>query len=212
MQNKCIECNKSICKVAIRCNTCAHRGANNSNYKDGSCSEQHFCIDCKVEISFNALRCRNCANIQHSKFLTGNNVGKKNPYYKHGLSKNKSAYRKYKWETDLNYRLTVLLRNRLRTALKYHKKQDKTLTLLGCSIAYLKQYLSSKFLFGMSWENHGEWHIDHIKPCRLFDLRKKSEQQKCFHYTNLQPLWAIDNMRKHCINNRWLKHNKKGVI
>jgi hypothetical protein len=48
----------------------------------------------------------------------------------------------------------------------------------------------------MNWENQGEWHIDHILPCASFDLTKEEEQRKCFHYTNLQPLWAKDNMIK----------------
>ena len=50
----------------------------------------------------------------------------------------------------------------------------------------------------MSWDNQGEWHIDHIIPCASFDLTNEEEQEKCFHYTNLQPLWAIDNMVKGC--------------
>ena len=50
----------------------------------------------------------------------------------------------------------------------------------------------------MSWDNYGEWHIDHIVPCASFDLSKKSEQKKCFHYTNLQLPWARDNLLKGC--------------
>jgi len=50
----------------------------------------------------------------------------------------------------------------------------------------------------MTWENHGEWHIDHIKPCSLFNLLNEDEQKKCFHYTNLQPLWASENLSKGC--------------
>jgi hypothetical protein len=49
----------------------------------------------------------------------------------------------------------------------------------------------------MKWDNYGEWHIDHIKTCASFDLSKSEEQHNCFHYSNLQPLWAIDNFRKH---------------
>lgn len=60
----------------------------------------------------------------------------------------------------------------------------------------LKKHLEIKFTKGMSWENYGKWHVDHIKPCAKFDLTKESEQRKCFHYTNLQPLWAIDNFKK----------------
>ena len=57
-------------------------------------------------------------------------------------------------------------------------------------------YLDAKFTDGMSWENHGEWHIDHILPCASFNLLIEDEQRKCFHYTNLQPLWAKDNLSK----------------
>ena len=48
----------------------------------------------------------------------------------------------------------------------------------------------------MSWDNHGKWHIDHIKPCINFDLSKSEEQKQSIHYTNMQPLWATDNFHK----------------
>jgi HNH endonuclease. len=50
----------------------------------------------------------------------------------------------------------------------------------------------------MSWDNYGRdgWHIDHIRPCASFDLTDPEQQRQCFHYTNLQPLWAADNIRK----------------
>ena len=62
----------------------------------------------------------------------------------------------------------------------------------------LKQHLESQFKDGMSWNNHGVkgWHIDHIKPCASFDLTDPEEQKKCFHFSNLQPLWWIDNLKK----------------
>lgn len=68
--------------------------------------------------------------------------------------------------------------------------------LTGCSKDDLYSHLESKFTEGMNWDNYGKWHIDHIKPCVSFDLTDTEEQKKCFHWTNLQPLWAIDNMRK----------------
>lgn len=68
--------------------------------------------------------------------------------------------------------------------------------LIGCSISFLRGYLEAKFTEGMSWDNHGEWHIDHIKPCASFNLLDDEEQQKCFHYKNLQPLWAQENLSK----------------
>jgi len=68
--------------------------------------------------------------------------------------------------------------------------------LVGCSMEQLRKHLEEQFAAGMSWENYGKWHMDHIKPCASFDLSREAEQHKCFHYTNLQPLWAKDNLRK----------------
>ena len=75
-------------------------------------------------------------------------------------------------------------------------KGFSTMELTGCELPFLKGYLEAKFTEGMTWENHGDWHIDHIQPCCSFDLKEEEEQQKCFHYTNLQPLWASDNLTK----------------
>ena len=62
----------------------------------------------------------------------------------------------------------------------------------------LKQYLENQFKPGMTWQNHTVtgWHIDHIMPCSIFDLSKPEKQKACFHYTNLQPLWYYENIRK----------------
>jgi len=90
-------------------------------------------------------------------------------------------------------RTTVNLRNRLNKTIKNFKtvKRDTTFNLVGCNINLLMDHLESNFRHGMTWENQGKvWHIDHIKPCASFDLTKESEQRKCFHYTNLQPLFA----------------------
>ena len=68
--------------------------------------------------------------------------------------------------------------------------------LLGCTFEYFIEYLQRLFKVGMTWKNYGKWHIDHIKPCASFDLSKLEAQKKCFHYTNLQPLWAEENLKK----------------
>lgn len=93
-------------------------------------------------------------------------------------------------------RITENLRRRTRAVLAGINKSAATLDLIGCSAKQLKEYIESKFLYGMSWENYGEWHIDHIIPCTSFNLNEESEQRRCFHYSNLQPLWAKDNLRK----------------
>jgi hypothetical protein len=70
--------------------------------------------------------------------------------------------------------------------------------LMGCSAQQLRNHLEAQFTDGMSWGNYGlkGWHIDHIRPCASFDLTDPEQQRQCFHYTNLQPLWAADNIRK----------------
>ena len=61
---------------------------------------------------------------------------------------------------------------------------------------FVKKWIESQFVDGMSWDNHGEWHIDHIRPCASFDLTDPEQQKECFNYKNLQPLWAKDNLSK----------------
>ena len=82
------------------------------------------------------------------------------------------------------------LRVNMRRCIKNNK--DHSFELVGCSIQFVRDYLESKFTKGMTWENYGVrgWHIDHIRPCSSFDLSDREQQKMCFHYTNLQPLWA----------------------
>jgi len=121
--------------------------------------------------------------------------------------KSKKWYREYnkrKRGESLNFKIKSNLRHRIRCAIKDNIKSDNTVKLVGCEIDFLLKYLESKFKEGMSWENYGAyelgkpmtWHIDHIKPCASFDLTDPEQQKICFHYTNLQPLWAIDNIVK----------------
>jgi len=103
-----------------------------------------------------------------------------------------------RYREDLDFRLAYKLRNRLNIAARGGYKSGSAVRDLGCSIVELKAHLESQFTDGMSWENYGRWHIDHIIPLASFDLSDR-EQLKCAcHYTNLQPLWAEDNLRKGC--------------
>ena len=99
---------------------------------------------------------------------------------------------------DIEYRIIRRLRGRVLSAVKNNTKRTKTRELLGCDIDFFIKYLESKFTEGMSFQNQGikGWHIDHIIPCSYFDMTKEDEQKKAFHYTNLQPLWWYDNLKK----------------
>ncbi len=101
-------------------------------------------------------------------------------------------------ETDPTYKLRINLARRVRDALALNRKSLPTMLLTGCSTDELRAHLERLWQPGMHWGNytvHG-WHVDHIIPCAAFDLSDPEQQRKCFHYTNLQPLWAIDNWRK----------------
>lgn len=151
---------------------------------------------------------KRCAAYQSSNKLKYKEIGKRyrennkekiNLQIKEWQIKN-SARRKAHWafrqRNDINYRLKKQMRSRIWSALKGRCKSAKTFSLLGCSLGEFKTYLKSKFKVGMTWENYGKWHVDHILPCASFDLSDPEEQNECFNYKNLQPLWASDNIRK----------------
>lgn len=97
---------------------------------------------------------------------------------------------------NIRFRIKENLRARIYHALKSNIKSLNTMFLIGCEIDYLMFHIQEQFTEGMTWDNYGDWHIDHIIPCDGFDLIDPEQQKECFHYTNLQPLWAIDNLRK----------------
>lgn len=99
----------------------------------------------------------------------------------------------------IEQRIVTNMRSRVRLAVKgVAYKAGRTMELTSCTPEHLCAHLESLFQPGMTWENYGRrgWHIDHVLPCAAFDLTKPEEQRKCFHWSNLQPLWASDNCRK----------------
>jgi hypothetical protein len=108
------------------------------------------------------------------------------------------------------------MRNRVKGTLKRAIKQQKiiSLELVGCPTDVLIAHLESKFKPGMNWGNHGlkGWHIDHIKPVSSFDLTDMEQAKECFHYTNLQPLWATENLKKGGVRNNGKSFYSSSVI
>jgi hypothetical protein len=97
---------------------------------------------------------------------------------------------------DAEYRLQCTLRARLRGALRRGSTAGSAVRDLGCTIAELKAHLERQFQPGMTWENYGDWHIDHKRPLTSFDLTDRRQFLRACHYTNLQPLWAEQNLAK----------------
>lgn len=167
-------------------------------------------------------RCRRCINTRARERLskcpkarTRKRQAMRRFYREHGsayFAKYQTASYRQRYEQQNPYRRTVrLLRQRMVDAFAHYKHKQKrpskaarTLDLIGCSVEALIHHLEAQFAPGMTWENHGRWrkhgprrwHIDHIRPCASFDLTDPEQQRACFHYTNLRPLWAVDNIIK----------------
>ena len=156
------------------------------------------CKECKLEymrnnkerFNLSAKKLRDLNRLKNpEKFYSDNN--KRGKRY---TQKNKEKIKLKRQNID--YRLRSNLRSRILNFLKSVniKKTNKTLEIVGCTPQFLKEYLEKQFTHGMSWSNYGEWHIDHIIP--LSSTKNKDEIYKLCHYSNLQPLWAKDNLVK----------------
>ncbi len=103
-----------------------------------------------------------------------------------------------KRRNDVGFRILCSLRHTLWRTRSTKKRSKSCEKMLGCSLEDFRIYLESKFEVGMTWENYGKygWHIDHIVPCALFDLTREEHRKRCFHFSNLQPMFAIKNQKK----------------
>lgn len=111
------------------------------------------------------------------------------------ISTSRREYEKRRRDNDIIFWTKKRLRTRLQKVLK-NKNSYRTVELYGCSPAEMTAHIESLFVEGMSWENRSEWHLDHIRPLSSFDLTDAEQLKQACHYTNIQPLWAVDNMRK----------------
>jgi len=167
--------------------------------------ETKVCTRCKIEkyISEFYLEKRGKFGVRGRCMICEKQVDKE--YYLNNREKiikrkvkSNNKCRKIRKQIDPTYKLSCNLRRRQLLAIQGKCKYGKTFDLVGCTPEFLRVYIESKFADGMSWDNYGYygWHIDHIRPCSSFDLSNPSKQKECFHYTNLQPLWAKDNFKK----------------
>jgi len=175
--------------------------------KNGKFGVRSKCKDCrrkvrKVEYDLKYkeyFKERYNQNIEKEKEYRRNHYLNNKERYKEYSKSNKSkiAERVKKRRRDNEIiRLSGNYRHRTYQAFKSFgfSKNSKTMTMLGCDWDYLKSYIENKFIGDMNWDNYGEWHIDHIKP--LCSAGNKEDLIKLCHYTNLQPLWAKDNLSK----------------
>lgn len=115
-------------------------------------------------------------------------------------------YTKQRYKTDPLFKFSMSVRQLIGLSIrnKGYKKTSKTATILGCDFETFRIHIERQFTKGMNWENRSEWHLDHIYPVSLAKDEKHIIELN--HYTNFQPLWAIDNMSK---GNKIVEHQIK---
>lgn len=162
----------------------------------------NFCKDSKALDGLQRV-CKSC-NAEQQKDWRSRNKERNSINVRNGV---KAHYDRFKKENgyslgkfyerdNIILKISKRLRSRFNQAFKRNSKVGSAVKDLGCSIEDFKNYLESKFQEGMTWDNYGQWHIDHVKPLSSFNLMDIEEVIKACHYTNLQPLWAKDNLSK----------------
>jgi len=154
-------------------------------------------------------QCKSCASVYSKQYTQANkqklqqyrqdNKEKRQQYLqenKKKVAKKQAEYEKKRRANDPVFRMISSLRTGLWHAMNGTHKPKKTMELLGCSKEHLEHHLSAQFADGMTLENYGEWHVDHIQPIDSFDHNDPEQVKICWHYTNLQPLWGKDNIIK----------------
>jgi hypothetical protein len=149
-----------------------------------------------------AYKCKDCKFKQQHEYRQTDEykqrISEYNKIYrqKESFKERRREYNNEKYREDINYRLGKTIRNRMGKTLRGEIKSSSSFDYTGCSIDFLRKWLENQFTEGMTWENMGEWHVDHILPCASFNLEIEENKYICFNYRNLQPLWGADNLSK----------------
>jgi hypothetical protein len=156
---------------------------------------KNICSICSIKTNTKSMLCN-----EHKSLHKASYAKEYRKLNHHKISTSIGQWKKIQYSSNLDFRLRTILRSRLNSAIKNNQKTGSAVKDLGCNIEELKLYLEAKFHPGMSWENYGKgsdkWNIDHIIPLVSFDLTNREELLKACHYTNLQPLWELDNITK----------------
>lgn len=175
-------------------------------YKGKKDTVLNWCKDCLKQIDIER-RDKNKLNKNLNNIVTCPKCGKSGDYSSGLFMKSRYLFAKEKCvcktcrRADPKYRVrknqAKRIRESIRNYLKFKKKHEHTMKLIGCNIQELVEYLEKQFKLGMTWDNYGTyWHIDHIRPIASFNLENPEELNQCFYYTNLQPLTAQENLEK----------------
>lgn len=154
-----------------------------SNFKTNAKSKDglfYKCINCWEPIKWNKEK----QKASEKKYVENNKDKMREKWRKEGQKINRRI------RDTLNHRISGMLKSQ-----NYYKK-NKTLEYIDCSLEFLKKWFEFQFELNMTWDNYGEWHIDHVTPCAYFNLEDERKQKECFNWKNLRPCWKLENITK----------------
>ena len=173
-------------------------------------SEIKVCRTCKLEKQLSEYythpgrNCKECEKARMKEYRDNHPTKRKETKEKWNVNnpdwikKSKKEYIKRRAERDPIYRAMKIMRARTTEYAnrKFNEKRGKFTEIIGIDRDGFREYISSKFKEGMSWENYGwsTWHLDHIIP--ISSAKSIKELEELSHYTNLQPLWKDENLDK----------------
>jgi len=177
---------REVCKVCRKIETKEYITINSEVLSE---KKKKYYIDNKEKI--------NTRNKINGKVWYESNKEKKLEYLKNWYKLNpdyNTNYYRNRRSSDILFKIITNVRRRTNLFLKKKNKSLNTTELIGINYISFKEYFETLFHEGMSWENYGEWQVDHIIP--LSSAKTKEEINELAKYTNLQPLWQIDNKKK----------------
>ncbi len=179
------------------------------------------CGEMKEDFPHKKAHCRQCGNEMSREYKRRNKekISEYNKTYKSEHRQEISVYnhnynlenrdaiqprqtenQRRRKENDENYKTSIKLRTQLTKFLKKKCKvkfDNRVINTYGCKQEFFKSWIEYQFKEDMNWDNYGiYWHIDHIKPCCMFDLTDEEQKKESFHWSNLRPLKAIENQKK----------------
>lgn len=175
------------------------------------------CITCKIEKPLSEFyirkdngsirgQCKECTRAKKKQWNVDNKARKyeydknyrEQPLHREANKQYQKNYHAINIENNIEYRIKRSLRSRIKDTIPLEFRPKESIKLLGCSVGHFRKWIEYQFADDMSWNNHGKkWHLDHVKPCDIFDLTDPEQQKECFFWKNVRPLGVSENSKKH---------------